>query len=253
MLVLFIIIGMCLGSFYHVLANRLSNDKSIIKPASHCEHCNKKLKWYELIPVVSYLVQRGKCNNCHKKISFSYIIIEIFLGIAFGIGYYLYNFSYELYAYLIIVSLLSIIFISDFKYLVILDIPLFVGIILILVLKYFYFGFMPALYALISGLILFGFLLFVKLLGDKVFMRESLGWGDVKLSLFMGVTLGIKLGLFSLILGSLIAMPYALFYIMKKEAKEIPYGPFLILAVFITFIYMLEISDFINFFFMIHN
>ena len=112
---------------------------------------------------------------------------------------------------------------------------------------------MPALYALISGLILFGFLLFVKLLGDKVFMRESLGWGDVKLSLFMGVTLGIKLGLFSLILGSLIAMPYALFYIMKKEAKEIPYGPFLILAVFITFIYMLEISDFINFFFMIHN
>lgn len=251
MIVLFIIIGMCLASFFHVLATRLSKDESIMKPSSHCEHCNEKLKWYELIPVFSYVIQLGKCNHCHKKISISHFISELFLGISFGIGYYLFNFSYELWAYLIIVSLLTIIFISDFKYLVILDIPLFISIILILGLKWYYFGLTPFLKALASGAILFIFLLVVKLLGDKVFKRESLGWGDVKLSIFMGVTLGIKLGLFSLILGSLIAMPYALYYIAKKEIKEIPYGPFLILAVFITFIFMNEISEFINYFFMI--
>ena len=59
MIIVFVLLGMCLASFYQVLAIRTSNNKSIIKPASHCDFCKKKLKWYELIPVVSYIIQGG--------------------------------------------------------------------------------------------------------------------------------------------------------------------------------------------------
>ena len=251
MLVVFVILGMCLASFYHVLATRTSNNESIIKPASHCEFCKKKLKWYELIPVVSYIIQGGMCNYCHKKLPLSYFISEVLVGFMFGLGYYLYGISYELFAYLIIVSLTTIIFISDFKYLVILDYPLFISTIIILLLKFFYFGLTPSLKALVSGAILVIFMLLIKLLGDKVYKRESLGWGDVKLALFMGAVLGIKLGFAALILGSIIALPYAIYYVTKKEEKEIPYGPFLIVAVLIVFIFTKDISNFINYFFMV--
>lgn len=240
-----------MASFYHVLAIRSSNNESIIKPSSHCDYCKKKLKWYELIPVVSYIIQGGMCNYCHKKLSISYLISEIVLGFMFGFGYYLYGISYELFAFLIIVSLTDIIIISDFKYLVILDFPLFISVALILILKLYYFGFKPTLNALISGAILVLFLLIVKLVGDRVYKKESLGWGDVKLALFMGCVLGIKLGFSALIIGSFIALPYAIYYVSKKQEKEIPYGPFLISSVLIVFVFMQSIATFINSFFTI--
>ena len=123
--------------------------------------------------------------------------------------------------------------------------------IIILVLKYIYFGFLPTLYALLSGVILFTFLLLTKYVGDKVYKRESLGWGDVKFALFMGFTLGLKLGLASLIIGSILAFPYALYYVIKKQEKEIPYGPFLILAVYLVFVFMTPISNLINLLFIV--
>ena len=249
--VVFVILGMCLASFYHVLAVRTSNNKSIIKPASHCDYCKKKLKWYELIPVFSYIFQGGMCNYCHKKLPLSYLISEILLGFMFGFGYYMYGISYELFAFLIIVSLMDIIFISDFKYLVILDYPLFISIILIIILKLCYFGFTPTIKAVISGAILVIFMILVKMIGDRVYKKESLGWGDIKLALFMGCTLGIKLGFVALIIGSFVALPYAIYYVMQKKEKEIPYGPFLITAVLIVFIFMDQLSVFINNFFVI--
>ena len=240
-----------MGSFYLVLATRSCKNESIIKPASHCDNCNKKLSWYELIPVISYIVQGGKCRKCHNKVSIINLIVELLTGLLFGLGFYLYGFTYEFFAFLIISSLTIIIFISDFKYLVILDYPLFICVILILVLKFIYFGFKPFMFALLSGVAILLFLLLIKIIGDKVFKRESLGWGDVKLALFIGSVLGLKLGLTAFVLGSIFALPYASFYIIKKQEKEIPYGPFLIFAVFIIFIFMDRISDLINYLFVI--
>lgn len=251
MIVVFILLGMFLASFYHFFADRKSNNQSIVKPSPHCDFCNKKLKWYEKIPIFSYIIQGGLCNNCHEKLPLSYFLSEVILGFTFGFGYYLYGISYELFAFLIILSLATIICISDFKYLVILDYPLFISVILIIILKYYYFGLTPTLKAIVSGIILVLFMLIIKIIGDKFYGRESLGWGDVKLALFMGTVLGIKLGFMSLIIGSFIALPYAVYYVIKKEEKEIPYGPFLIIGVFITFIFMRDISLFINSFFMI--
>ena len=67
LLIIFFVVGSVFGSFYNVVAYRMSNNLSIIKPRSHCEWCNEKLKWYELIPILSYLFQGGKCNHCKRK------------------------------------------------------------------------------------------------------------------------------------------------------------------------------------------
>ncbi len=69
------IIGAVLGSFYMVVGDRLSNNESIVVPRSHCSKCNHILSWYELIPIVSYIIQRGKCKNCHTKLSISYMLL----------------------------------------------------------------------------------------------------------------------------------------------------------------------------------
>ena len=75
--IIIFIFGSIMGSFLNVLAVRLSNNESIIYPRSHCHNCNHKLKWYELIPIISYIIQKGKSRCCHTRIPISYLIVEI--------------------------------------------------------------------------------------------------------------------------------------------------------------------------------
>lgn len=229
------IIGAVLGSFYMVVGDRLSNNESIVVPRSHCSNCNHILSWYELIPIVSYIIQRGKCKNCHTKLSISYMLIEILSGILFALSYCLYGFNYEFFMSIIISSLLIIIYVSDFKYLIINDEPLIIAITLSIITNFIFLGTIKGLYLIISGLVMFIFMYLVKLFGDKAFKRESLGGGDIKLAFFIGCTLGLRLAFVSLIIASFLALPYASYYVVKKQEREIPFGPFLITGVLITF------------------
>lgn len=245
------IIGLIFGSFYLVVATRLPEGESIIKPGSHCDNCKHMLAWYELIPVVSYILQRGKCRNCGAKISILAIIIEIITALAFMFAYYLYKFDYMFYAAIVIFSLTIIIFISDFKYYIISDGPLFTSIILILGLKFYFFGFKAFSYAVLSGLLMFVLFLLIKFFGDKIFKKESLGGGDIKLSILLGATLGIKLALAAFILSAFLAFPYALIATFIKKESIVPYGPFIIGALVIVFIFMEQFADLITKYFMI--
>jgi len=238
MLVLVFIIGLIFGSFFILIGMRLPKGESIIYPASHCDECDKKLSIWELIPIFSYLFFKGRCSDCEQRISSTYPIIELLTAVLFTLCYALFGIGYEFSAGIIISSILIIIYVSDFKYKIILDSPLIIGSLLILVLKFIYFGFNPTLMAALSGIILFCFMFAIKFLGDKLFKRESLGWGDVKLAVFIGVVLGLKLGLTSLIVASFIAFPYALIAIHFTKEKEIPFGPFLITGLLLVFIFM---------------
>lgn len=229
------IFGLIFGSFYLVVATRLPEEKSIIKPGSHCDNCNHELKWYELIPVISYVIQKGKCRSCGAKIPFLTVIIELVTALAFVLPYYLYGFDYKFFAAVIIFSLTIIIFISDFKYYIINDGPLFVTIIGVLLLKLYFFNYKVALHSLIAGLIMFLVFLSIKFLGDRIFKKESLGGGDIKLAILLGVALDLKLGLAAFILSAFIAFPYALFASIIKKEAIVPYGPFIIGALSIVF------------------
>jgi len=243
MLVLLFIVGLIFGSFFILIGMRLPKGESIISPSSHCDECSRKLSVGELIPIFSFIFYKGICPSCKEKISTTYPLIELLTGILFTLCYAIFGTGYEFASGIIISSVLVIIYVSDFKYKIILDSPLIIGSILILILKFIYFGLNPTLFAALSGLIIFTFIFAVKFLGDKVTGRESLGWGDVKLSFFIGIVLGVKLGLTSLIVASLIALPYALITMHVTKQKEIPFGPFLITGLLLVFFFM----DFFSF------
>ena len=89
-------------------------------------------------------------------------------------------------------------------------------------------------------------MLMVKIVGDKAFKRESLGGGDIKLSLFIGLVLGYKLSFINLVLASFLALPVAFYYLIKLKDREVPFGPFLIISTFIIYIFSTQILDFID-------
>ena len=236
--ILLFIIGSVLGSFYTVLATRLPLKRSIVKPRSHCDNCGSVLKIWELIPIFSYIILRGKCHKCKTPIDPTSTIVELFLGTSFCLAYLYYGFTLEFYLLLIILSLMAIIFVSDFKFMVILDSPLIVSLILIIAIKIYYVGISETIIYICYGLITFAIMFLFKIFGDKVFKKESLGGGDIKLSFFFGLILGWQLGLLSIALGAFIAFPIALYVTVKKDKnKEIPFGPYLMLGLLIAFFF----------------
>lgn len=241
------IIGTIMGSFFNVVANRLSNNESIIKPGSHCESCQHLLKWYELIPIISFLIQGGRCRQCHTKLSWWYPLIEIITGLFYLFSYLYFGLSPDFFISLVISSVLVITCITDFNYLIILDEPLVIGSILIIIITLITSGLVDTLIAILSGLLLFFFMLLVKILGDKAFKRESLGGGDIKLSFFIGLSLGYKLAFVNLVLASFLTLPIAFYYLVKYKDREVPFGPFLIISNFIIFVLASPILEFIDY------
>ena len=252
MLILFLfLIGTVFGSFYFVAGLRLPKNESIIKPGSHCDECNKELKWYDLIPVVSYLINKGRCRYCKTSLSIWYPIVEVSTGFLFVISYLLFGISYEFFAGILVFSLLVLIFITDFKYYILLDSPLVISSISIFLLKYYFFDIRTALLSLLAGLIMFLIMLVVKLFGDHMFKKESLGGGDVKLAFALGVILGVRLSLVSFVLSSFLALPYALGSVYLTQKKEVPFGPFIISSATIVFVFMDKFTNLLDFFFLI--
>ena len=240
------VIGTIMGSFFNVIGHRLSKNESAIKPRSHCEFCGHILAWYELIPIISFLIQGGKCRKCRAKLSWWYPLIEIITCLFFMSCYLCYGFTYDLLLALIISSVLIITCISDFNYLVILDEVLVVSSLAALVVIFLKEGFNGLIISLLSGLLMFFFMLMVKIVGDKAFKRESLGGGDIKLSLFIGLVLGYKLSFINLVLASFLALPVAFYYLVKLKDREVPFGPFLIISTFIIYIFSTQILEFID-------
>ena len=243
--------GTVFGSFFHVLNTRGPKNESIIKPGSYCVSCKHPLTWYDLIPLISYLLNKGKCHYCKQKISLEYFVIELSMGLLYCLAYYLYGpwFSYELIACLLIFSLCINIYISDFKYYIILDSPLVVTSVLIFALKFTFFGLKASLLGVISGFVLFVFMLMVRKIGNFMFKRESLGGGDIKLSFVVGNILGIRLGLCALILSTFLALPYAFLSVTLGQKKEVPFGPFIISACALVYVFMPKFVNLLNYLF----
>ena len=235
--IILFIFGIIMGSFYNVLATRLPQNRSIIRPGSHCDFCQEQLKWYENIPLLSYMLQKGKCRHCKKVIPFNIFASELATGILFVFSYLYFDVSYEFFIMMILSSLTVIIFISDFKFMIILDSPLVMSTVLIFILKWVCFDITNAIISLINGLLVFGVMLLVGFIGKKIYKRDALGGGDVKLSFVIGMILGIQLSMVSLIFSTFLALPYALATIVLKKDSEVPFGPFIVSSLLIVFLY----------------
>ena len=213
-IILLFFVGLIAGYLCIILALKLPLRKK--EYVNACDHCNHKYKWYQLIPLFSYLMSRGRCPYCKNRISVMYVILDFICGLLFSFGYIFYGFSYELIAIIILTLLAVMIYVSDFKYYVILDGPLVISGFLILLIKYLEGGLNQIFVAILSGLFLFIVMILIKMVGNKIFKRESLGGGDIKLAFIIGIVLNYKLGLITLILSSFFALPYALIILYKK-------------------------------------
>ena len=247
MIELFIfIIGLVFGSFYNVVGLRLPNNESLIRPGSHCPKCNHKLKWYENIPLLSFIFLKGKCKECKCKISIMYPLMEFLTGILFLISYNLFGISANFFMGIVLSSLVVIIFVSDSKYMIILDSPLIISSILILIIKFCYYGIDSVWKSLLSGLFVFVVMYLLMLLGNFLFKRESLGGGDIKLSFVSGLVLGPVMGLFYICLGAFLALPYALYVMLKNKENMLPFGPFLAISMLLIYYNLDFFTNFLN-------
>ena len=235
MAVLMFILGSIMGSFYYCIGIRLPKKENALTSRSHCDNCGYTLKWYNLIPLFSYIFQKGKCTKCHKKIASGHFWCELATSLLFMLTSLYFPIGYNFFVGLIISSLLIIIFVSDFKYMIILDSPLIISSILIIILKFIYYDPIDVLISLISGLCLFLVMILIYKLGNFAFKKESLGGGDIKFSFLMGLILDFKIGLVALVLSVFLALPYAVASLELKKNSEFPYGPFLAGALFIVF------------------
>ena len=250
-IILFFIVGLFMGSFYTVVGSRLPKREDFVKKRSHCDNCGHNLSFLDMIPIISYIFLRGKCRYCHEKISPLSAYMELFSGILYALSFFVFGRSYELFIALGIVSLLIILSVSDISYYIIPDeiLIFFTGYFLIVItIKS---GVMAALYALLSGIVLFGFMYIIMLLGNFIFKKESLGGGDIKLMFVIGLVLNPFLGIVVIFLASFIALPISLIILWKKRQNLIPFGPFLLIG--FTLIYFMQLSmstiiEFISFF-----
>lgn len=226
------------------LKGPLKQKGKIIK-TNCCDNCNNEWKWYELIPIISFFLSKGECPYCKSNISLWYSFLEILSGLLFSFAYMIYGFSYEMLIMIILTMLTIIIFVSDFKYYLILDKPITIFSIIILTLKYIFFGLNTLIISFISGFLIFLFMLAIRFIGNKLFKEESIGGGDIKLTMIFGFTLGVRLSIIALTLGSFIAFPYAIYLSLSKNNKLVAFGPFLIIGLFLTFVFMPYINEFI--------
>ena len=247
-IILFFIVGAVMGSFYHVVASRLAKNESIITPKSHCESCNEPLKWYELIPIVSYVIQGGKCRHCHTKLNPSYLMMELCTGILFAVCYHVFDDSIlDLIVALLFVSALIIIIISDIENMIILDEVLVVSATGIIIAKLCMGDIYQTCLDILFGVLSFLTMYAVKKMGDAIFKQESLGGGDIKLMFLVGLVLGYEMAICNIFLATFIAFPIALFLLLKKKDNIIPFGPFLSMAAIIIFISKVDFSKIIDF------
>lgn len=245
-LILFFIYGLIFGSFFNVLGSRLPNGESIILPPSHCNNCNHKLTAIELIPVISYIIQKGRCKNCGVKLSIMYPLYELFCGIVFAICYYKFGITKEIIIPITFISMLLIIIVSDIEYMIIPDeVLIFFGIALLIEILIIN-GFNSLLNSILYGLGAFFIMLLIKIIGDHLFKKESMGGGDIKLMFFFGLCTNFANALFSIFVGSIIALPISLIILKLKKTNIIPFGPFLSLGIMIIILTGIDIVSLLN-------
>lgn len=244
-IVLFVF-GTIFGSFYNVVGDRVADGKSIIYPPSHCPKCKHRLTPLELVPIFSYLFQGGKCKNCKCKIPLFHPLYEIFVGLLFMFSYISFGFTGDFVIALTFVSMLAIIIVSDYYYMIIPDeILIFFGVTLALEVLLIN-GIDAFGISLLSGIISFGVMFLIKLFGDFIFKTESMGGGDIKLLFFLGFILGWPQALLSIFLGSIIGLPISLIVLKIKNTNIIPFGPFLALGAIIILLTQFNIEILLN-------
>jgi leader peptidase (prepilin peptidase)/N-methyltransferase len=234
-----IIFGAMVGSFLNVCIIRLPMEESIVTPGSQCPHCKKPIKFYDNIPLISYILLKGRCRHCHSPISFQYPLIEGITALGSLILFMKFGPSLSYPIYFSFVAALIVITVIDLHHQIIPDVislpGIVIGLLASLIIPQITF-----LNSLIGILLGGGSLFLVATVYQWLFKREGMGGGDVKLLAMIGAFLGWKAVILTILLSSLIGSITGII-IMVLKGKDfkyaIPFGPFLSLGAVISLFY----------------
>ncbi len=242
--VMFFLFGVCFGSFVNMLIFRVAikygltkmkRANTSIRPyynsRSYCDYCGRQLTWKENIPILSWVIQKGKTTCCHKKLSPLYPVIELGLGILFLLNFLFYKeINIILLSTTLVLVFLWFSMFFDFKYYILPDFSTVVLIILALIINY-----KNLVTNILAGFVIFIF--FWCLSKIKIRGQEAMGGGDVKLVFFIGLFLGFGKMLvaiyLSFIIGSIVSVLLILFKIIDRKSP-VPFGPFLIIGTMVS-------------------
>ncbi len=237
------------GSFANVVIVRLPKNENVAVPRSHCPKCKDAIPWYYNIPIVSWMVLRGKCRKCKQPISIRYPIVEFLMGLFFAAIYYRYGMTISTVEYLIFTFMVVTSSFIDLDHMILPDRFTLSGIVIGLI------GaainpdraFMDAfLGVLIGG----GFLLAIAYLYFAVRKIEGMGGGDIKLLGWIGAICGLQSILFVVLASSLLGLAIGGTYLFFKKGNlksGIPFGPYLALAALLYIIF--DVSPWMHLFF----
>jgi len=219
------VFGLLLGSFLNVCSLRWPVDESVVRPRSRCPGCSAPIAWYDNVPVVSWLILRGRCRGCGEGISIQYPLVELTTALIWGGMVFLHGFEWEALRGAIFLTILLGIAMSDARFYIIPDqfsvggTVLGVGFALVA----------PSLtivQSLTGAALGFGLLWLVAWGGEKAFKKEAMGGGDIKMMAMIGAFLGVQGVLLTIFLASFLG---AVIFgpISIKTGKLVPFGIFL--------------------------
>ena len=237
--ILIFILGLIVGSFSNVCIYRIPINESIIYPASHCPKCRSSIKPIDNIPLLSYILLKGRCRNCGSRIPIQYPVVEFLTGIIYILIFLIYGLTLQSLIYIILASAVIIIAFIDLNKQIIPDVISLPGIVIGLILSFFvpYISFINSVLGVLVG---GGIILVIGLVGSAIFKKEAMGGGDVKLAAMIGAFLGWQYIIISLFLGFFLGALAGIFLILSKIKRRediMPFGPFIALGSIITLLW----------------
>lgn len=248
-LIFVIILGALWGSFANVCIIRMPQGKGVVVGRSFCVKCNKKIQWFDNIPIISYLLLKFKCRNCKTKISFQYFLVETISLINFLVLYLIFGISLTTLFLIILSVVFLIIFFIDLKHYIIPN-SLTYSMMILGFIKSFVPNLDPIfpnfLNSLIGGLLGYGIIWSIIYFYRQFKKKEGMGLGDAKLFAVVGFWFGWISIPFVVFLSSIIALLSVLPDLLrstKKLSSQIPFGPFIILG---TIFYLVFQDNFVK-------
>jgi len=241
MIAIVFIFGAMVGSFLNVCIYRMPKGRSVIKPASHCPHCDRHIQWFDNIPILSFVMLGAKCRHCKKKISLRYPLVELLTAVLFIVNFIWFGTSPKFFIYTALECALVIGTFTDFAYYMIPDEITIGGLAAGLIVSaiypelhnapVFWKGFLFSLQGAVVG----GSLIYAMgFIGELIFKKEAMGGGDVKLMTMIGSVIGWKLVILAFFIAPFFGAFIGIYLKFVKKIDIIPYGPYLSLATLIA-------------------
>ncbi len=247
------ILGSIWGSFSNVCIHRLPNNKGVVRGRSYCPSCKKQIRWYDNIPIFSYVLLKAKCRDCSAKINVKYFLVELVCALSFVWFFYLFGLSLTTLLFFILSIFFVIIFFIDLKHFIIpneLTFPLMaIGLFKSFdpnLNQYLFPNFLNSVIGGVAGYLIIWMIIFIY---KRLRNKEGMGLGDAKLLSAIGFWFGWISIPFILFFSSFIALVLAIPSLMNKSknlSSQIPFGPYLILGCVLYLLLLDKIILYLN-------